>query len=189
MSTEQAKGCWKGLNPDEQIEAALRDGLSEDTSGIDRNTVHRKLNEKTSQPRYDAMLDFWEAYERKYPRSDLRNMEDMKHITEAVGRSTPGRLDKELKRATVKTVRNKMRKLMSIWQRNTNLTIPPEVHDSVAPYIKDVLRYKIPLSIEEKAPTFLTIEKFGMRDFVMVVGLECDPILAETPVQLGSNAS
>jgi hypothetical protein len=60
-------------------------------------------------------------------------MEDMKHITEAVGRSTPGRLDKETGRATVKTVRNKMRKLMSIWQRNTNLTIPPEVHDSVAP--------------------------------------------------------
>ena len=27
-------------------------------------------------------------------------------------------------------------------------------------YIKDVLRYKIPLSIEEKAPTFLTIENY-----------------------------
>jgi hypothetical protein len=62
MSTEQAKGCWRGLNPDEQIEAALRDGLSEDRSGIDSNPVHRKLNEKTSQPRYDAMWDFWEAY-------------------------------------------------------------------------------------------------------------------------------
>jgi hypothetical protein len=62
MSTEQAKGCWRGLNPDEQIEAALRDGLSEDRSGIDSNPVYRKLNEKTSQPRYDAMWDFWEAY-------------------------------------------------------------------------------------------------------------------------------
>ncbi|KAH9203425.1 hypothetical protein DL95DRAFT_503944, partial [Leptodontidium sp. 2 PMI_412] len=92
--------------------------------------------------------------------SDLRNMEDMKHITEAVGRATPYTLDKELKRATVKTVRNKMIKLMSIWQRKTNLTIPPEVHDSVAPYIKDVLRYTIPLSIEEKALTFLTIESY-----------------------------
>jgi hypothetical protein len=60
-------------------------------------------------------------------------MEDMKHITEAVARLTPGRLDKETGRATIKTVRNKMRKLMSIWQRKTNLTIPPEVHDSVAP--------------------------------------------------------
>ena len=28
MSTERAKGCWRGLNLDEQIEAALRDGLS-----------------------------------------------------------------------------------------------------------------------------------------------------------------
>jgi hypothetical protein len=62
MSTEQAKGYWRGLNPDEQIEAALRDGLSEDRSGIDSNPVHRKLNEKTSQPRYDTMWDFWEAY-------------------------------------------------------------------------------------------------------------------------------
>ncbi|KAG9231524.1 hypothetical protein BJ875DRAFT_469267 [Amylocarpus encephaloides] len=69
-------------------------------------------------------------------------MEDMKYITKAVGRSTPGRLDKKLKR------------------RNTNLTIPSEVYDLVAPYIKDVLRHKIPLSIEEKAPTFLTIENY-----------------------------
>lgn len=57
----------------------------------------------------------------------------MKHITEAVRRVTSYKLDKELKRATVKTVRNKIRKLTSIWQRKTNLTIPPEVHDSVAP--------------------------------------------------------
>ena len=27
-------------------------------------------------------------------------------------------------------------------------------------YIEDVLRYKIPLSIKEKAPTFLTIENY-----------------------------
>jgi hypothetical protein len=60
-------------------------------------------------------------------------MEDMKHVTEAVARSTRGRLDKKTKRGTVKSVRNKMRKLMSIWQRETNLTIPTEVHDSVAP--------------------------------------------------------
>ena len=60
-------------------------------------------------------------------------MKDMKHIAEAVGRSTPGRLDKEKGKATVKTVRNKMRKFMSQWERKTNLAIPPEVHDSVAP--------------------------------------------------------
>ena len=26
MSTERAKGCWRGLNAGEQIKAALRDG-------------------------------------------------------------------------------------------------------------------------------------------------------------------
>jgi len=60
-------------------------------------------------------------------------MEDMKHFAEAVGRSTPGRLDKVMNRATVKTIRNKIRKFMSQWQRETNLTIPLEVHDSMAP--------------------------------------------------------
>jgi hypothetical protein len=60
-------------------------------------------------------------------------MKDIKHITKAVARSTPYRLDKEIERLTVKTVRNKMRKLISIWQRNTHRTIPPEVHNSVAP--------------------------------------------------------
>lgn len=60
-------------------------------------------------------------------------MEDIKHTTGAVARSTTGRLNKETGRAIVKTVRNKMRKLMSIWQRKTNLTIPPEVHDSATP--------------------------------------------------------
>jgi hypothetical protein len=55
MSTERAKGRYRGLNPDEQIEAALRDRLSKDSSGIDSNPVYRKLKEKPSQPQYDAM--------------------------------------------------------------------------------------------------------------------------------------
>jgi hypothetical protein len=57
-------------------------------------------------------------------------MEDMKHFAEAVGRSTPGRLTK---RATVKSIRVKIRRFMSQWQRETNLTIPKDVHDSMAP--------------------------------------------------------
>jgi len=60
-------------------------------------------------------------------------MEDMKHFAEAAGRSTPGRLDKVSKRATVKSVRNKIRKFMSKFQHLTNLTIPKEVYDSMAP--------------------------------------------------------
>jgi hypothetical protein len=34
MSSERKKGRWRGMDPDEQVEAALRDGLSEDRSGI-----------------------------------------------------------------------------------------------------------------------------------------------------------
>jgi hypothetical protein len=60
MSTERAKGCWRGLNPDEQIEAALRDGLSEDRSGIDSNPVHRELA-PISKPQYAAMMEVWKA--------------------------------------------------------------------------------------------------------------------------------
>jgi hypothetical protein len=60
-------------------------------------------------------------------------MEDMKHFAEAVGRSTPYKLDKEFKQPTVKTVQNKMQRFISVWERKTGLKIPPAVHDSVAP--------------------------------------------------------
>lgn len=56
----------------------------------------------------------------------------MKHIAEAIARSTPGRLD-EGGMATVKTVRVKVRTFMSEWQRKTNLSIPKAVHDSMVP--------------------------------------------------------
>ncbi|KIW79865.1 hypothetical protein Z517_06480 [Fonsecaea pedrosoi CBS 271.37] len=173
MSIKNEKRSWKGLNPDEQIEAALEDGLSRDRSGIDGKPVYAELA-KSSKPQYEAMMEVWKAYERKYPGSDPRSMEVMKHFTEVVGRATPGRLDKEKsldkdknkKRATVKTIRNKIRKFMSQWQRETHLTIPKDVHDSMAPYIKNVLRHKIPLSIEEKEPTYLTIENYvAMEEF------------------------
>ena len=71
-------------------------------------------------------------YQRKYPGSDPRKMEDMKHFAEAVGHSTPGRLDKEKKKATIRSIRNKIRKFMSQWQRETNLAILKDVHDSMA---------------------------------------------------------
>jgi hypothetical protein len=80
---------------------------------------------------------------------------------------------------------------MSQWQRETDLTIPKDVHDSMAPvsvsrrflhqsasvwfrllmkekYVQHVLRYKIPLSIEEKEPTYLTIENYvAMEEFLV----------------------
>jgi nuclear transport factor 2 (NTF2) superfamily protein len=54
-------------------------------------------------------------------------MEDIKHFAEAIGRLTPGRLDEVTKRATVKSIRNKIREFMSQWQRETNLTILKDV--------------------------------------------------------------
>ena len=51
----------KRLSPEEQIEEALRKGLSNDRSDVNSKPVYRKLDEKTSEPRYEAMWKFWEA--------------------------------------------------------------------------------------------------------------------------------
>ncbi|KFY05581.1 hypothetical protein V491_09092 [Pseudogymnoascus sp. VKM F-3775] len=74
-------------------------------------------------------------------------------------RSTVGRLD-EGGMPTVKTVQNKVWIFMSQWERENHQSIPLKVHKSMAPYIKHYLRHKIPLSKEEKAPTFLTIQNY-----------------------------
>jgi len=63
----------------------------------------------------------------------LDNMETAKHVAEAVGLATPGQLDKEGGMATVQTVRNKMRRLFSQWERETHRKIPQEIHDAMAP--------------------------------------------------------
>jgi hypothetical protein len=42
------------------MEAALRDGLSEDKSGIDSNPVHREFA-PSGKPRYAAMMEVWKA--------------------------------------------------------------------------------------------------------------------------------
>jgi hypothetical protein len=52
----------KGLSPEEQMEAALSKGLSKDRSDISSKPVYRKLDEDSSEPRYEAMWKFWEAY-------------------------------------------------------------------------------------------------------------------------------
>jgi hypothetical protein len=58
MSTEQAKGWWIGLDPDEQIETALKYGLFEDMFGIDSNPIYRKLA-SSSQLQYNTSWDFF----------------------------------------------------------------------------------------------------------------------------------
>jgi hypothetical protein len=60
-------------------------------------------------------------------------MVDLKHFAEAVGRATVGKLDKEQNKATVRSIRNKMRRFMSQWQRETGQIIPQQVRDSMAP--------------------------------------------------------
>ncbi len=44
------------MDPDEQMQAALKDGLSENRSGIDSNPVHRELA-PSSKPRDAAMME------------------------------------------------------------------------------------------------------------------------------------
>jgi hypothetical protein len=62
MSTELEKLNWRGLNPDEQINAALENGLSEDRSDVNTDPVYRGLKEDTSRPQYIKMWALWLAY-------------------------------------------------------------------------------------------------------------------------------
>jgi hypothetical protein len=75
------------------------------------------------------------AWEERGEILDLRldDMETAKHVAEAVGLATPGQLDKEGGMATVQTVRVKMRRLFSQWERKTDRKMPQEIHDSMAP--------------------------------------------------------
>lgn len=147
MNNERKRGGRK-RDLDDVVAAAIQDGLSEDKAGIDNKPVRPELL-PNSELQYEDMMNEWKAYfsiqsspwpqltylryERKFPGSDPRNMIDMKHFVEFVGRSTVGRIEKFTKKATTWSVRNKMRKFMSQWQRKTGLTIPHEVHDSVTP--------------------------------------------------------
>jgi hypothetical protein len=106
------------LTANEQIEAALRDGLSTDKFGINSDLVYRGLKE-VSIKRYNKMWDFWIAYinniielsleskltrlryKKKFLNLDLRKIEDIKHVAKAIARLTCGKLGK---RAIVKLV-------------------------------------------------------------------------------------
>ncbi|KAH8655514.1 hypothetical protein BX600DRAFT_525660 [Xylariales sp. PMI_506] len=159
MATSLRKNDLEVLKSRSLITTAIQDGLSIDKRDIDDKAVHRELKGK-SKIHYHRAILFWQAYLEQFPGSDPRQMETMKHYAECIGRATKARLDKSLNRPTVKTIRVKVRTFMSAWERHTSLHIPKHVHDSMCPYIEDVLRYKIPLSMEEKAPTFLTIENY-----------------------------
>jgi hypothetical protein len=70
MSIEREKGCTRRTDPDEQIEAVLKDGLSEDKSGVDRNPVYKELT-PSSKPQYAAVLEVWKAYVVNITKSSL----------------------------------------------------------------------------------------------------------------------
>jgi hypothetical protein len=61
MCGQLKKAGPKGVDPDDLIQAALQDGLSEDKSDINSEPVHRKLAESTEKP-YDRMMAVWYAY-------------------------------------------------------------------------------------------------------------------------------
>ncbi|KAH7255156.1 uncharacterized protein BKA55DRAFT_725354 [Fusarium redolens] len=62
-----------------------------------------------------------------------KEMQVMKHFAEFVALGTVGKLDKENELPTTDSIRNKMRRFYSNWQRKTRQTIPAEVTLSMAP--------------------------------------------------------
>ncbi|KAI1382619.1 uncharacterized protein F4822DRAFT_440929 [Hypoxylon trugodes] len=67
----------------------------------------------------------------------------MKHFVEAVWRGTKGVLDKENGMATPSSIRNKIRRFYGAWERENHTTLPAEVKDSLAPFIKGELKDKV----------------------------------------------
>jgi hypothetical protein len=79
------------------------------------------------------------------------DMVDLKHFAGAVGRVTVRRLDKEQNKLTVRTIRNKMRKFVSRWQRDTGLTIPQDVYDLMTPVsTPSAAHTKLPMDLTNK---------------------------------------
>jgi hypothetical protein len=84
------------------------------------------------------------------PDPDLRNIIMIKYFAEVYTYRTKFKLDKKLKRPTIKSMRVQIRIFMSAWQCKTNLTIPIEVHDSICPISipqrSPILRYRLSLT-------------------------------------------
>ncbi|KAM5357705.1 hypothetical protein ACJZ2D_015990 [Fusarium nematophilum] len=138
---------------------AKQRGFSSDRSTISPHVVPQKLR-PNSQLFYDRDLELWDEYEKEFGSSDPREMQVMKHFAEFVALGTVGKLDKENELPTTDSVRNKMRRFYSNWQRKTHQTIPAEVTLSMAPYIEGELADKIGLKNINRAQGFLTTENF-----------------------------
>ena len=97
MNPKPKKSSLKGKDPDDLIERAIQDGLSEDKSGINNKPILKELA-PSSKPRYAKIISVWVTlvlllqisiqepvlttyrYERRFHSSNPRNMETMKHI-------------------------------------------------------------------------------------------------------------
>ncbi|KAI0443369.1 hypothetical protein F4803DRAFT_515037 [Xylaria telfairii] len=145
------------------VEAAILDGLSTDLSHIDPHRVRRQLKPK-SKDAYAREMEIWNAYVAKFPGHDPRDVRVMKHFAEVIGRGIKAKFEAKNRdnnqRASTFTVRNKMRRFFSMWERQMHVDITDEVKASMTPYIEGELAEKIGLSRERKAPTFFTIESY-----------------------------
>ncbi|CAM1508797.1 Fc.00g056450.m01.CDS01 [Cosmosporella sp. VM-42] len=163
MSIIQQRGR-KAQDPDELIERAILNGLSEDRSHISPHPVRRDLGEK-SKERYDRELRLWKAYEKKFPGSTPQDMQALKHFAEFLGRSKIGRLPQEdgKKMATAGSIRSAMRRFCNAWEREHHAYIPLDFARSMAPYIDGELAKKICLLKGKKGQrkkAFITIENY-----------------------------
>ncbi|KAK7422764.1 hypothetical protein QQZ08_009389 [Neonectria magnoliae] len=138
---------------------AKKRGFSSNRTAISPHVMHRNLVLK-SQEFYDRDLALWEQYENEFGRSDPRDMQVMKQFAEFVALGTVSKLDKNNQLPTTDTVRIKMRRLYSNWQRKSHTTIPKEVTGSMAPYIEGELAHKIGLKNINRPQGFLTTENY-----------------------------
>ncbi|OAA66848.1 carbonic anhydrase 2 [Niveomyces insectorum RCEF 264] len=102
---------------DDVIATALSRGLP-DRSTIDCKPVWRKLRPRSQKP-CQRDLALWKAYAKKYPKPS--------------GVGFGGYLDERNGWATTRTIRIKMRRFCSAWERENNQVIPEEVKYSLAP--------------------------------------------------------
>ncbi|KAK5652002.1 hypothetical protein OQA88_10905 [Cercophora sp. LCS_1] len=155
MIPEIKKTRNRAANLNDLIEQAISHGLPQSKENIGSEPVYRELV-PCPKPQYTRLMELWFAYEQRFPGANPCDMETMKQFSEAIARSTRGRLDEASANPTVKSVRNKIRKFMAAWERENSTSVPRDARQ----YIQGALRGKIPLSFEEKTPTFLRIGNY-----------------------------
>jgi hypothetical protein len=72
-------------------------------------------------------------YEKRFPGSDPRDMQTMKHFAMVLALGMKAILDKDADLASTFSVRNVMRRFYNQWERQHNKTIEDEVKLSMAP--------------------------------------------------------